>query len=90
MGTRCFLYDNLGDYFSTSGAPWGSIFPLQGHSGGPWEQQDDREAVNNWILRVLGVTLGFVVHVKLLLLDFKMRNIILFSGLFPDHLFIDF
>ena len=72
------------------GAPWGAIFPFQGHSGGPWEQQDDREAVNNWILRVLGVALGFVVHVKLLLLDFKMRKIILFSGLFPDHLFIDF
>ena len=46
--------DHFGCPFCISGAPWDPILALRDHPGGPWEQQDGHEVVNNRILSVLG------------------------------------
>ena len=59
-GAWCLLFDILGTHFDTSGAPWGVILAPRDHPGGPWEQQDGLEVVNNRICVDFGMILGLV------------------------------
>ena len=81
-GVRCFHFDILGDHFGISGALWGAILAPRDRSGGPWEQQDGLEVVNNRTCVDFGVISGFVY------IGFWVKNalqIVLFVGLFPGH-----
>ena len=62
----------LGGYFGTSGAPWEAVLAPRDHPGGPWEQQDGFEVVNNRILVDLGIISG---HVYVSFFGFKMLEI---------------
>ena len=44
---RCLHFGTLGDYFGTSGAPWGTILAPRDRPGGPWERQDGHKVVRN-------------------------------------------
>ena len=50
----------MGGHFGISGAPWEAILALRDHPGGPWEQQDGHEVVNNKIFVDFGVISGRV------------------------------
>ena len=41
--------EDFGGHFGISGASWDAIWRPQAHPGGPWEQQDGLEVVNNTI-----------------------------------------
>ena len=63
-GAWCLLFDISGAHFGTSGAPWGvilasrepwgTILGPRDQPGGPWEQQDGLEVVDNRIFVGLG------------------------------------
>ena len=65
-----------------------AILSLRDHPGGPWEQQDGFEVIDNRIRLDSGVVSGLVFvsfwGSKYLKIRFR------FSGLFPGHIFIDF
>ena len=50
----------LRSHFGVSGAPWEAILAPRDHPGGPWEQQDGHEVVNNRIFIDFGVISGLV------------------------------
>ena len=50
----------LGGDFGISGAPWAAIFATRDLPGGPWEQQDGFEVVNDMTLVDLGLSSGGV------------------------------
>ena len=52
----CLHFGILGDHFGTSGTPWEAILA----PGGPWEQQDGHEVVNDRILIDFGMISGLV------------------------------
>ena len=73
--------------FGISGAPWEAILAPRDHPGGPWEQQDGHEVVNdkNFV--------DFVIILGLVYVSFwsaKCFKIHCFVGLCPGHFFIDF
>ena len=55
--------EHLGGHFDTLGAPWEAILAPRDYPGGPWEQQDGFEVVNNRICVDLGVMIGRVYAV---------------------------
>ena len=57
-GAWWLLFDILGIHFGTAGAPWGVILAPRDHPGGPWEQQDGLEVVQNRISIDFAVILG--------------------------------
>ena len=48
------------ELFGTSGAPWKAILAPRDQSGGPWEQQDGLDAVDNRIWVDFGMILELV------------------------------
>ena len=49
----------MGGHFGTSGEPWGATPAPRVHPGGPWEQQDGFEVVNNRIFVDFGIELYY-------------------------------
>ena len=86
-GARCLYFDILVDHFSTSGALWELIFAPWGHLGGPWDQQDGFEMVNNRILVDFGV-IRELVYVSFWVSK-CLQNLVLF-GMVSRSFLIDF
>ena len=82
FGRLGVLFDIIGAHFGTSGAPWGAILAPRDYPGGPWEQQDGFEVVDNRIFVDFGVISG-PVYVSFW--GSKCVKIVLFLGLFPGN-----
>ena len=59
------LGSTWGGHFGFSGAPREAILAPRDHPGGPWEQQDGHEVVNDMILVDFGMIWG-LVYISLL------------------------
>ena len=66
----------LGGHFGVTGAPREAILAPRDHPGGPWEQQDGPEVVNNRVL------VDFVLVLGLFYVNFGFRMLkVLFCGI---------